>query len=648
MTFLNHRREKPGDSARHADSRPSDSRKRRKAIKEADAEAVISRYFTAAKAPNGDAMNPRVRQEHDEEVRMSRGHDSPPPFVELPDRPFLGFGSCGANSSISPVKPLEVFEPRDIGRRQIRSPTRSTSYPTWSQSGAPLQSSLPLVRQEPLPLESSKLSNSEGVSPKPYTTGNSMPSRSSRGHHRLSTETRDASHNTKLRQRAPTDFHNPGKILPCEAQLIINTQDQDHKEDQAAESGCSNITKTRKTVSAGDRTRIGNPSEGKDAIQHSPLGAAARQGSKPRSKSPTRAQEVNIALGWRPTNTMYHEHFSYLDAELDALLQEFVPSAQRTLSLNARDSCREVPRTVAKNSVKRTQDCNFIVDHSSIRHDFTEPNLGVLLSSDQSSKPHGPKFHDVSPGTVRKSAHTLSRRSVDSFNRPDIAACTTDRQTPPVHPGVDFRSAWNGSETLYGRQEEQVGSVLDDFRHNISAQETEARTEDGRPRATDDQPLLVSSEPLFSGLQEINDFHNHEHGLYEAQHRVHENGNHAKEEPLNNDNFDDNCVYYKPLNAPNEDHFVEDHGMIHATSIVEEDDNEIRENEMIVGRDLTYQQTGLFENEIFDRSMSFTNPCRRPRLQAHTFDNRRRPGEFVEGEPEDPALSGFWTPHKLY
>ena len=65
-----------------------------------------------------------------------RQKDRPPPLIDLPEKPLLGFGSCGTHF-VSPVKiPREVMAKSDAprSRRKRRSPTRSTSYLSWSQT----------------------------------------------------------------------------------------------------------------------------------------------------------------------------------------------------------------------------------------------------------------------------------------------------------------------------------------------------------------------------------------------------------------------------------------------------------------------------------------------------------------------------------
>ena len=99
----------------------------RKKHKAAVVDSEISRFFSDRNAaPTRDSKS--LANIHPPSVPLGAEN--------LPGRPFLGFGSAGPNSS-SPVK--VVAEPSRVQmgsppRRGARSPTRTTSYYTWTQS----------------------------------------------------------------------------------------------------------------------------------------------------------------------------------------------------------------------------------------------------------------------------------------------------------------------------------------------------------------------------------------------------------------------------------------------------------------------------------------------------------------------------------
>ena len=122
-------------------------------------DAVISRYFTS----NKDCLPHRPGRELDLSTFSKQcGHrregvqflkERSPikektvlPLLELPETPFLGFGSSGFSIS-SPAKlctPLKTTHRTTRSPVHLTSPTRSTTYYTWSRSGALSQDSFPL------------------------------------------------------------------------------------------------------------------------------------------------------------------------------------------------------------------------------------------------------------------------------------------------------------------------------------------------------------------------------------------------------------------------------------------------------------------------------------------------------------------------
>lgn len=139
MTFLNSRSNQPKATERHAAERT----RRQKKDKTEDTEAAISRYFTSKglsanpgpeTAERADLAGVGLLPEDNYDVRGLPSSSLPP--VELPDRPFLGFGSSGA-SLTSPVKPGKYCgTPHGKSRpsSENKSVADSTSYYTWSRS----------------------------------------------------------------------------------------------------------------------------------------------------------------------------------------------------------------------------------------------------------------------------------------------------------------------------------------------------------------------------------------------------------------------------------------------------------------------------------------------------------------------------------
>ncbi|KAL2041314.1 hypothetical protein N7G274_005696 [Stereocaulon virgatum] len=165
--FLKSRRAQAEDPAAHKENMPP-PKKSRKSTKVADTAAEMSRYFTTARVLHRDAPRPGDNPQQKKLQRRPMNYDSPPAFIELPDKLFLGFGSCGF--SVSPVREFDGQTSKDLRRRLTRSPSRSTSYFTWSQTEFRSQVSR---HGSLVPLETSRNSNLGRSSPASAEPGRS-------------------------------------------------------------------------------------------------------------------------------------------------------------------------------------------------------------------------------------------------------------------------------------------------------------------------------------------------------------------------------------------------------------------------------------------------------------------------------------------
>ena len=157
MAFLDPRRAKPAEPVKSSSNQRHEKMKQRKSTKAADTEAGISRYFTSTKPAEQTQGARRPQHKHRQSPKEIRTHESPPAYVDLPDKPFLGFGSCGTHSA-SPVKRLSGSALKDLEGKLAQSPRHSSSYLTWSDTNAPSRSTHTQERTF-VPLQSSELSN---------------------------------------------------------------------------------------------------------------------------------------------------------------------------------------------------------------------------------------------------------------------------------------------------------------------------------------------------------------------------------------------------------------------------------------------------------------------------------------------------------
>ncbi|KAL8721756.1 MAG: hypothetical protein Q9181_007639 [Wetmoreana brouardii] len=136
INFLSHRR---GEQEGTFDT--AGKKSRRKKDKAVDTEAEISRFFASSKDQEHKEGGTAKHRGDDREKKRANGRaeeqeGSSLPPVDLPERPFLGFGSCGPGNN-SPIVPIRASVSRGDDRVPSgrRSPSsRSTTYYTWSRS----------------------------------------------------------------------------------------------------------------------------------------------------------------------------------------------------------------------------------------------------------------------------------------------------------------------------------------------------------------------------------------------------------------------------------------------------------------------------------------------------------------------------------
>lgn len=123
LDFLNHRKDVPKEKPR-----PPTKQSRRKGDKAIDTEAAISRFFAPPEERKHEAGTSPSRRKG---AARRQDRSSMPP-INLPAKPFLGFGSCGPGH-VSPVALRENSYSQTLPLRRS-STNGSTSYVTWSET----------------------------------------------------------------------------------------------------------------------------------------------------------------------------------------------------------------------------------------------------------------------------------------------------------------------------------------------------------------------------------------------------------------------------------------------------------------------------------------------------------------------------------
>lgn len=450
MTFLNPRKDKPEEPVISADQK-----KRRKKDKTADTEAEISRYFASAKARDSDPTIARKERARGLETSRARekfckrseaeefaylGRSSLPP-VELPERPFLGFGSVGG-SLVSPVRKSDfpVSPPRRSHPTQRDlSPSRSTSYFSWSKTRSPSH-------------RSSRPRENESVSPVPPKEPQIIA---------------DLITNNNISQKI-----SPGVPLPCEDDVVDNRETRKRK----TSHGCSEdittipgggVSKDPQEQNLGPppsdshleqrQAQIIGPQlvEKSKTPQHQQTAAAHGSNNKNAPTDPP-LTELNDLKPKRPEDLV--------NATLKLLLEKFGAStAGHSAAVGIANETPKSPNAATNDNGPRVSPHHVL--------SLTKDGGGEAMEKGSSQgEGHG---MDTSPRpfsrrTVPSEAQLTEKPSRQDYPSDDVTKVALHTQgafqnsqaprspADSLHPSqyrrTDAKSAWNGYDAIYERQ----------------------------------------------------------------------------------------------------------------------------------------------------------------------------------------------------
>ncbi len=623
MTFLNPRRARPEEEAKVSSNRPSDKAKRRKSSKAADTEAEISRYFTSAKMTDQNATKRQPQQKRRDSHGKIRTHDSPPAFIELPNTPFLGFGSSGGNS-VSPVKKLSSPALKDLERRLTRSVIRSTSYLTWSESGTPSQGSLDSKRRRIIPLNSSRLSNCNARSPAPHKA-------------RLS----NAPNSSPCAPKAPLE--KPDRISSTAPKDQI-THTARHSQDCSPQAGVKRTSDTTvpEEHQGPGKTRVDKRDDpqyaSKDAVpliqiprspdQHHDDSGFLREDAK---FSHANQSQNRATTPVQTPNLRGRETVSPLEDTLEALLQE----------CRARRKIEGVPPSVDQsrsNTLRNNENMpHRQSDHISPRSENPCRNAPAPSSRSQVSVPprvdRGNEYakfalRDHRPESPRHG--TVSSRQTRSTPLSNIPFLSESSRG-------NSRSAWTGYENMYERQQ--------DLDQPTIPNERDYEVDQLRTNSADYDEIPINPS--------VFDYHNQE-----QRYRIDDGagtGEYARDEELGHWPTNEMPAETEALNCQDGWHDVEADLFAEYEQETPFQNNKsgqqnhelFREPQQHSGRlegadesDYPYVQDGPSANRLWLDNASYP-----PENSGH---GNRNANVSMQDSTEDPALSTFWTPHRLY
>ena len=638
MAFLTSRQEKPKDSLKDSSNKPSSKKKRRMSAKEADAEADFSRYFLSAK-PTSVEVNTSHRQRYQQDKRQSRIDDSPQAYVDRKERPFLGFGSRGPNTSISPAKSPVNRDSRSLRRGVPRSPTPSTSYVTWSQSRAPSYNSPPPDRRHHIePLESSKLSNRKRTSPSPKEQHSLLPV----SPHRIPTISSGAQGSAS---RPSSKHENPNKAPRQNSKLSSPIGERLMSREKSQNRGDTGTIELDAAKSPQDiQGSIPDVTKSNEAATHDcaemvlpTLNQAPRQSSgyEPRRQPPAHSP--------RPLSAQMQtqsRHKDPLDDVLEALLKDcykrvaLSDAACHTTLGHPNSHVREETKSPVGTHEDSPKPARAFVN--SIHATGPLP----LASASGSSRGLCSANPQLAPASVESMAtHTLSRGSLHDSKRPSLGY-PGGYPSSPMHNQTDARNAWNGYEALFARQHEQSmpqtsightlpnGAVQDDFIGML------AKSDHGvgpREQALDRYPAELRDgfddyRPDSSkSLQERNEIDN--------------------DRNVGGGEWYDQHADYQASNGAGESSFHVSYGGVDNGIMALNDANGYQEKGQSFDQRVDEPE---IEDQRFTTNVSDTYHSWRPRERfSSTYGLEACPTSACV-QDVGSALSGFWTPHKLY
>ena len=458
MTFLTSRRDKHKDSCGNSSNKPSDKKKLRKSTKAADTEAEYSRYFMSAKTTSGDVTTSRLQQCL-QDKRRSRDRESSQPLVDLPERPFLGFGSCGPNTSMSPVKsPINKLS-KSLRHGVSRSPTPSTSYLSWSQSRGPSHASPPPNRRHYVePLKTSTLSNRTRTSPARRKSLHMTQPASPPCVQKIPSKAQGAA------SRSPSKAGDVNKVpgQNGESQSIISERPRSKEKSQNCnDSGTIGLDAAKVTQDIeGSITDVTHRTEAAThrgpELAPSNLDQAVRQssGNEPPCKPP--ANDSRPASAQIQTNS---PHKDPLDDILDALLKDCNANVidSNTTSCAALSHCNS--HDSEKNRIPgRIREDSPMPAHAFVNRVYPpEPPATALNAFSKSRSASLQLAPSVDDPTCTQ---TVSRGSLNVSNR--LSPGYTRGYSPSaIQNQIGLRNGRNGCDSFYEKQQEQADVILE-------------------------------------------------------------------------------------------------------------------------------------------------------------------------------------------
>ena len=613
-----------------------DKKKPQKLTKAADTEAEFSRYFMSAKPKSVDVTTVH-RQQDQQPSRWSRDHESQQASIDLPERPFLGFGSCGPNTSTSPTKSLGNRNSKSLRRGASRSLTRSTSYLTWSQSRVPSHASSPPDRKHHI--EPLKSSNQQRTSPASHKYRQPINLVSSPGVQRISSGIQEATFRPASKHGNATEA--PGQNI--EPRLAIGKpvrsreQSQKRSDAETIEPDAANITLDIKGSTAENLPPIEAAAHDGAELVLQPQNQSADQSTAQEPQCEPPAYEVRPLSAPMPTNSPYKGQLDYV---LEALLRDCNTNAiDSNPASRAQSTDYELHADRGMRAPAGRQEHLRMPASISVNSAYTTEALAS--ASKFSRKPRSASAQYAPILDDSRSTHTPSIGNPNSSNGPSF---NYNEGNPVISKAnqVDSRNAWNGYDTFYQVQQEQADAMPKTLTRRLAPDEAAQDNRLGMLQDTDHGTRSSKHVPgrRFAAVQDDSD--GDDPNLYQSLQEANENNNYheVKHGERYDQQVDQRAFHDSGASMLDVSHDgIDDENK--ATDYT--NSQQQRERPFSQGPDKPESEHCLFTTNLPDIYSSWL-----PRQLSISDYGLKVYAANARVQEVDSDFSKFWTPHKLY
>lgn len=574
----------------------------------ADPGAEISRFFTSKKALDYDEAA------YDSDSQLKNERLQRLPLVELPEKPFLGFGSSGATLT-SPSRPHEVISTPQEGQylsRYDKSSTHPTTYYSWSRSGAPSEH---VIRADPVrnvPSPSSQI-----ASPNKLSCSGKASNLQNKKYSNAQANGGSRNSQGPASQRSPTAQNRGSRFEASE--FIQSTESRINPKDFTRDVTSDGETELHGNTSINiDRTLPSVPPRIDDLTHQDSIQAfdtVLKQILQQKETHSSHLMQNSIHRNEKSSNRKDDEQRSAKDEQLNILL-DFDDN----------------------NSVSQTKDSYAIRKDSARDSVFSRPPLALCALPSNTYANRNQKYLEAS----------LSKHGSDRSGLPSKSwhfGATTTAASNSCNPKPVTNHTWVDYNSIYEQQEEPLDVGLYDSREHVQ----------------EDLPVLADHSNDFNIYQGLAlDFtHNSEanQSLGSAKCRDpmssepdlqnRQRFNPAESETPAYQRMQESCVHHILRPESCQELCEDDNEHSPREDLFQSNHDQIPEDIDFSDQELEAMERHHYTDEYVYPPAIKTGPCT-PHLACRNRDLLERTRRAIVEGNDEVSLPGFWKPHILY